>query len=170
MWVSVTFFWLGVGGCGWVWPSFSWLGMGECGWMWPFFGWVWVSVTSFWLGVGWYDLFLAGCRGIWVGVDEWFITAHWNVHILYWRLNIKYEGKKKNLISLIDNCICNYITYCIPYKEKEPCSHHFNLFFFRNFLEFIRWGTHLCMSLFLSVRPSVRLLCTISQEPHIIWS
>ena len=28
-----------------------------------------------------------------------------------------------------------------------------------------RWGTHLCMSLFLSIR----LLHTISQEPYIIW-
>ena len=40
--------------CGWVWVSvtFFWLGVGECD---PFFGWVWVSVTFFgwvWVGVG----------------------------------------------------------------------------------------------------------------------
>ena len=35
---------------------------------------------------------------------------------------------------------------------------------------FFRWGTHLYMSLFLSVHLSVHSLRTISQELHIIWS
>ena len=33
-----------------------------------------------------------------------------------------------------------------------------------------RSGTHLYMSLFLSVRQVVRPSCTISQDPYIIWS
>ena len=54
IWMGMSFFWLGVGGCGWVWPFFSWvwvarggcdLFLAGCGWVWPFFGcgWVWVS-------------------------------------------------------------------------------------------------------------------------------
>ena len=37
-------------------------------------------------------------------------------------------------------------------------------------LVFFRWGTHFYVSLFLSVRPFVRPLRTISKEPYIIWS
>ena len=40
-------------------------------------------------------------------------------------------------------------------------------YFFIKFY-FFSWGTHLYVSLFPSVRPSVRLLCTISWELYII--
>ena len=69
VWMSVTFFWVGVGEC-----DLFWLGVGRCGWVWPFFGWVWVSVTFFWLvwvGVGECDLFLTGCGWVWVSVGEY---------------------------------------------------------------------------------------------------
>ena len=39
VWMSVTFFWVGVGEC-----DLFLAGVGGCGWVWPFFDWVWVSV------------------------------------------------------------------------------------------------------------------------------
>ena len=79
IWMGMSFFWLGVGGCdlflaacGWVRvivTSFM-LGVGGCGWLWPFFDWLWV-------GVGECDHFLAGCEWVrvsvtffWLGVGE----------------------------------------------------------------------------------------------------
>ena len=54
IWVGMSFFQLGVGGCnlffltgcGWVWPFFGWVWpfLDGCGSVWPFFGWMWVGV------------------------------------------------------------------------------------------------------------------------------
>ena len=126
IWMGMSFFWLGVGGCGWVWPFFSWvwvargecdLCLAGCGWVWPFFGCVWVGVTLFLLGVGGYDLFLAGCEWVWpffgcgwVWLSARFITA------LFECLDAQIESQWKKKLFHIVNSFESFT--CQKHKEK----------------------------------------------------
>ena len=62
-----------------------------------------------------------------------------------------------------------YLKYT-SFQQKSRSTNEVLLKYKKSTFSFFRWGTHLYMSVFPSVHPSVRLLRSISQDPHIIWS
>ena len=115
--MGMSFFWLGVGGCGWVWPFFSWvwvarggcdLCLAGCGWVWPFFGCVWVGVTLFLLGVGGMTFFW-----LWVGVGECTIY-NCPIWMPWCPDRITVEKKLFHIVNSFESFTCQ------KHKEKGP--------------------------------------------------
>ena len=70
------------------------------------------------------------------------------------------------------HCLAWKVPCCLPvylYTLSDTLLYFCCVFFVLNVLV-LRWGTHLYMSLFPSVRLYVCLLSTMSQELYIIWS